>query len=195
MLSCRKCSPVRRCFCVRGGHGIRAITQEKREDSDGSKRLGRFCGCSCKKGQNCSYKKGLCSYALLYPHVPFIACIYLVSFDKRMTESDVVDKVLHADLWILSYPSEPSDLLSVTCWKQSTSFLSFVWSVWDPKHCGMESTSCSVCAAALPHAVWSVSAWGSRRYCKPQTNNESFDKSLEKVTVDLNSILTEIFMV
>lgn len=30
---------------------------------------------------------------------------------------------------------------------------------------------------------------------KPETNNESFDKSLEKVTVDLNSILTEIFMV
>lgn len=30
--------------------------------------------------------------------VPFIACKYLVSFDKRMRESDVVDKALHADL-------------------------------------------------------------------------------------------------
>lgn len=107
MLSCRNCSPVSCCVCVRGGHGIRAITQEKREDSDGSERLGRLCACSCKKGQNLSYKKGLCSCALLYPHVSFIVCIYLVSFDKRMTKSDVIDKVLHADLWILSYPSDP----------------------------------------------------------------------------------------
>lgn len=159
MLSCRSCSPVSCCFCVRGGQGIRAITQEKGGHSDGSVRLGRFYGCSCKKGQNLSYKKGLCSYALLHPPVPFIVCIYLVSFGKRVTKSDVVDKVLHADLWILSCPSEPSDLLSVMCWKHSTSFLSFVWSVWGPRHSGMEATSCSVCAAALLHAVWSLSAW------------------------------------
>lgn len=156
MLSCRNSSPVKCCFCVRGGHGIKAITQEKREDSAGSERLGRFCGCSCKKGQNLSHKKGLCSYALLYPQVPFSVYIYLISFDKKMTKSLVVDKALHADLWILSYPSEPSDLLSVTCWKQRTSLLSFVWSVWDSKHSGMETTSCSVCAAALLHAVWSL---------------------------------------
>lgn len=139
-------------LCEVGGQGIGTITQEKRGDSDG-----RFCGCSCKKGQNLSYKKGLCSYALLHPHVPFIECINLVSFGKRVTKSDVVDKVLHADLWILSCPSEPSDLLSVMCWKHSTSFLSFVWCVWGPTHSGMETTSCSVCAAALLHAVWSLS--------------------------------------
>lgn len=48
---------------------------------------------------------------------------------------------------------------------------------------------------ALLDTVWPLSAWGSRRYCKIETNNESFDKGLEKVTVDLNSILTEFFMV
>lgn len=49
--------------------------------------------------------------------------------------------------------------------------------------------------AALLAIVWPLSARGPRRYCKIETNNESFDKGLEKVTVDLNSILTEVFMV
>lgn len=54
----------------------------------------------------------------------------------------------------------------------------------------------ALCAyAALLDGVWPLSAWGSRRYCKMEANNESFDKGPEKVTVDLNSILTEVFMV
>lgn len=49
--------------------------------------------------------------------------------------------------------------------------------------------------AALFDTVWPFSAWRSRRYCKPETNNESFDKGLQRVIVDLNSILTVAFVV
>lgn len=95
----------------------------------------------------------------------------------------MVDKALDKVSGIPSSPSEPADLLCDACRKCSSSFYFFLSYLLFGLSGILNAPGQRMFLALCVCIVILDTAWGSRRYCKRETNNESFDKGPKKATV------------